>query len=160
MLGNKRTPSPSSTAAQTSSKPVDTIDTLIGQKTLFKGDIEFSGGLRIDGQIKGNITARDESNSTLVLSELSEVEGNVSVPHVIVNGMVKGNIVSTGRVELQSKSQIIGDVHYRAVEMELGATINGSLVCDPSKTDTPLKSVINKPAAADPPAKASGKSVG
>lgn len=161
MLGNKRTPPPpAAKATATSSKPVDTIDTLIGQKTLFKGDIEFSGGLRIDGQIKGNITARDESNSTLVLSELSEVEGNVAVPHVVVNGMVKGNIMSTGRVELQSKSQIIGDVHYRAVEMELGATINGNLVCDPTKTDTPLKSVINKPAAADQAEKIPGKSIG
>jgi len=132
MLGNKKagvTPT-----ASPVSKPVDTIDTLIGQKTLFKGDLEFAGGLRVDGHIKGNVTARDESNSTLVLSELSEVEGNISVPHVIVNGTVKGNIKSSGRVELQAKSKVIGDVHYTAVEMELGATINGNLVCDPGNS--------------------------
>lgn len=151
MLGNKKAPPPSASTAPppaSGGKPVDTIDTLIGQKALFKGDLEFSGGLRVDGQIKGNITARDESNSTLVLSELSEVEGNVSVPHVIVNGSVKGNIISSGRVELQSKSRIVGDVHYKAVEMELGATINGSLVCDPGKAETPLKSVAS--ASSDP----------
>ena len=72
---------------------------------------------------------------------MSEVEGNITVPHVIVNGKVKGNIISSGRVELQAKSQIVGDVHYKAVEMELGATINGSLVCDPGQLEAPLKSI-------------------
>lgn len=138
MLG-KKTFAPEATS--TVGKPVDTIDTLIGHKTLFKGDIEFSGGLRVDGQIQGSIAARDESNSTLVLSESSEVEGNVSVPHVVVNGTVKGNIKSSGRVELQPKATIIGDVHYKEVEMALGATINGSLVCELGKPEAPLKSV-------------------
>jgi len=144
MLGNKKPGDPSAPPAPVS-KPVDTIDTLIGQKTLFKGDVEFSGGLRVDGQVKGNIIARDESNSTLVLSESSEVEGNVSVPHVIVNGTVKGSITSSGHIELQPKSRIIGDVHYKGVEMQLGATINGNLVCDTTKSDVPLKSVVDNP---------------
>lgn len=144
MLGSKK-PAPHHAPAAASTKPVDTIDTLIGQGTLFKGDIEFSGGLRVDGQVKGSITARDESNSTLVLSELSEVEGNVSVPHVIVNGTVKGNIKSSGHIELQANSKIVGDVHYTAVEMELGATINGNLVCEPARSEAPLKSVAVEP---------------
>lgn len=146
MLGNKRTSAQPSTSA--SRKPVETIDTLIGAKTLFKGDIEFSGGLRVDGQVRGNIVARDDGNSTLVLSELSEVEGNISVPHIIVNGAVKGNIMSSGRVELQSTSRIIGDVHYTAVEMQLGATINGSLVCDSGKADAPASKVTHDTAVA------------
>ena len=53
--------------------------------------------------------------------------------------------MSSGRVELQAKSRIVGDVHYKAVEMVLGATINGNLVCNPGKTDAPLKSVASKP---------------
>ncbi len=123
------------------SKPVDTIDTLVGQKSVFKGDLEFSGGLRIDGKVKGNVIATDDSSSTMVLSELGEVEGNVTVPHVIVNGTIKGNISSGGRVELQAKAQIIGDVHYRAVEVELGATVNGNLVCDPGTKSAHLAPV-------------------
>jgi len=157
MLGNKK-PIGGPTPSAPVSKPVDTIDTLIGQKTMVKGDIEFSGGLRVDGRVKGNIIARDESNSTLVLSELSEVEGNISVPHVIVNGTVKGSIMSSGRIELQPKSRIIGDVHYKAVEMQLGATINGSLVCDTTKSDAPLKSVVDN--ASESIDKFSGKSAG
>lgn len=128
MLSKKSTaPAPS---AVESGKPTNSIDTLVGQKTVFKGDLEFSGGLRVDGHIKGNVIATGDGNSTLVLSELGEIEGNVSVPHVILNGVIRGNVKSNGRVELQTKAQVHGDIHYRAVEMELGATINGNLVCD------------------------------
>lgn len=132
-------------------KPVETIDTLIGQKTEFKGDLEFTGGLRVDGKIKGNISATDKGNSTLVLSELGEVHGNIMVPHVIINGSVKGNVTSRGKVELQAKAQITGDVHYRAIEMELGSTVNGNLVCEPEKAvTTPLKSVgLSRPASSN-----------
>lgn len=137
MLGNKKPSAPSSAPPPVASgKPVDTIDTLIGQKAVFKGDLEFTGGLRVDGHIKGNVIARDESNSTVVVSDSGEIEGNITVPHVVVNGTVNGNIKSSGRVELQSRSRINGDVHYKAVEMELGASINGNLVCDPSGGQT------------------------
>lgn len=133
MLGNKKPGVPSgSTPPAGEGKPVDTIDTLIGQKAVFKGDLEFTGGLRVDGHIKGNVIAKEESNSTVVISESGEVEGNITVPHVVVNGTINGNIHSGGRVELQSKAKINGDVHYKAVEMELGASINGNLVCETS----------------------------
>lgn len=133
MLGSKKPSAPASAPPPAGNgKPVDTIDTLVGQKAVFKGDLEFTGGLRVDGQIKGNVIAKEDSNSTVVVSESGEVEGNITVPHVVVNGTINGNIKSGGRVELQAKSRINGDVHYKAVEMELGASINGNLVCDPS----------------------------
>jgi len=137
MLGNKRPSIPtSSTPPPGEGKPADTIDTLVGQKAVFKGDLEFTGGLRVDGHVKGNVIAKDESNSTVVISESGEVEGNITVPHVVINGTINGNIHSGGRVELQSKAKINGDVHYKAVEMELGASINGNLVCETSSTGT------------------------
>lgn len=137
MLGSRKPSAPVSTAPPPGNgKPADTIDTLIGQKAMFKGDLEFTGGLRVDGHIKGNVIARNDSNSTVVVSESGEIEGNITVPHVIINGTVNGNIKSGGRVELQSKAKISGDVHYKAVEMELGASINGSLVCEPSGGST------------------------
>ena len=127
MLGNKHTtPVPAASA----SKPVDTIDTLIGQKSRLKGDLEFVGGLRVDGKLQGNVTAVDDGSGTLVLSELGTIEGNVTVPHVIVNGAINGNISSTGRVEIQAKARINGDVHYNTLEMQRGASINGKLVCE------------------------------
>ena len=111
-------------------KPCNTVDTLIGAKAELKGDIGFSGGLRIDGKQKGNIAAKGAANSTLVLSENAEIIGNVTVPHMIINGKIKGNVHCSERIELQSKAEISGDVHYKVIEMALGATINGNLIHD------------------------------
>ena len=119
--------------------PVDTIDTLVGSGSILQGDLEFTGGLRVDGHIKGHVTAQDSNKGTLVLSESGVIEGDVNVPHVVVNGTVNGNIVSSGHVELQANAKITGDIHYKAVEMELGAILNGSLVSD---TNTPVYDVI------------------
>lgn len=109
-------------------KPCNTIDTLIGAKTDLKGDIVFTGGLRVDGKVRGNITAKGDGNSTLVLSENAMVTGNVTVPHIITNGTIKGNVRAAERIELQPKAEISGDVYYKVIEMSLGAVINGNLV--------------------------------
>jgi cytoskeletal protein CcmA (bactofilin family) len=109
-------------------KPCNTIDTLVGVKTEIKGDISFSGGLRIDGKIRGNITAKGDANSTLVLSENAQVIGNVVVPHIISNGSIKGSVRASERIELQPKAEIAGDVYYKVIEMAMGAVINGNLV--------------------------------
>lgn len=121
------------------SKPVETIDTLIGAGSILQGDLEFTGGLRVDGHVKGHLTAQDSNKGTLVLSESGVIEGDVNVPHVVVNGTVNGNIVSTGHVELQANARVTGDIHYKAVEMELGAVLNGSLVSD---SNAPVYDVI------------------
>ena len=110
---------------------VDSVDTLIGVNTVLQGDLEFTGGLRVDGQVNGNIKAVDGNSGTLVLSESAVIEGSISVPHVIVNGHVHGNIIANERLELQTKAVIKGDVRYKAVEMALGASVNGALVSDP-----------------------------
>ncbi len=112
------------------SKPVETIDTLIGSGSVLQGDLEFTGGLRVDGHIRGHISAQDSNNGMLVLSESGIVEGDINVPHVVINGTVNGNISSKGHVELQSNAKVQGDIHYKAVEMELGAVLNGNLVSD------------------------------
>lgn len=114
-------------AKKPNDRPCNTIDTLIGVTTEMKGDIAFSGGLRIDGKIKGNITARADDNSTLVLSENAAVTGDVSVPHMVVNGKIKGNVRSVERLELQPKAEIIGDVTYKVLEIAAGAQVVGSL---------------------------------
>ncbi len=109
-------------------KPCNTIDTLIGVKAELRGDITFSGGLRIDGRLKGNITAKGAGNSTLVLCENAEIVGNVTVPHMIINGRIKGNVCCSERIELQAKAEVTGDVHYKVIEIALGAAINGNLL--------------------------------
>lgn len=125
-------------------KPCNTIDTLIGVKTDLKGDIVFTGGLRIDGKVRGNITAKGDGNSTLVLSENAVVTGNVTVPHIITNGSIKGNVRAVERIELQSKAEVAGDVYYKVIEMAMGAVINGNLVREALETNRDIKGTVTR----------------
>ena len=125
-------------------KPCNTIDTLIGAKTDLKGDIVFSGGLRIDGKVRGNITAKGDGNSTLVLSENAVVTGNVTVPHIITNGSIKGNVRAAERIELQPKAEINGDVYYKVIEMSLGAVINGNMVREALEAGRDIKGTVTR----------------
>ena len=112
------------------SKPQSTIDSLIGATTVIEGDVVFSGGLRIDGQVKGNVMASgdaDTANSTLVVSESARIQGEIRAAHVVVNGVVEGPIFVTEFLELQPKARVTGDVHYKSIEIHLGATIDGRL---------------------------------
>ena len=113
-----------------SSKPQSTIDSLIGATTVIEGDVVFSGGLRIDGQVKGNVVASGDSgvtNSTLVISESARIQGEIRAAHVVVNGAVEGPIFVSEFLELQPKARVAGDVHYKSIEIHLGATLDGRL---------------------------------
>jgi cytoskeletal protein CcmA (bactofilin family) len=110
------------------SKPQNRIDTLIGAGTCVTGDIAFTGGLRIDGEIRGNVRATGDQSSTLVVSEHARVEGEVSVSHLVINGTVLGPVISSGFLELQAKARVTGDVEYNTIEMHLGAVVQGKLV--------------------------------
>jgi len=119
------------------SKPQNRIDSLIGAGTSIEGDISFSGGLRIDGQVKGNVRAAGDQASTLVVSEHARIEGEVSVSHVVVNGTVIGPLRSGEFLELQPKARVTGDVEYNSIEMHLGAVVQGRLI----HQGTPAKAV-------------------
>lgn len=105
------------------------IDSLIGAGTRIEGVLYFTGGLRVDGELKGSVQAAEgASSSTLVLSEHARIEGAVSVAHMVTNGTVVGPVVVTEGLEMQSKARIVGDVEYATIEMHQGAVIEGRLV--------------------------------
>lgn len=103
------------------------IDTLLGKGTTIDGDIRFSGGLHIEGMVKGNLTA-DDKDAMLVLSEHGHVQGEVRVPNIVVNGTIDGDVYANGKVELYEKARICGDVYYNLLEMAVGSEVNGRLV--------------------------------
>lgn len=125
------------------SKPQNRIDTLIGAGTTITGDIAFTGGLRIDGEINGNVRATGDQTSTLVISEHARIEGEVSVAHLVINGSVTGPVVSSGFLELQAKARVTGDIQYNSIEMHLGAVVEGRMI----HTGQPGKSIELKLAA-------------
>ena len=103
------------------------IGTLIGEGTVIRGEIRFSEGLRIDGEIIGDVVAAGDQPSILVISEKARVTGKVKAGHVIINGLIMGPVQSDELLELQPKASIIGDVRYEVLEMHQGATIDGEL---------------------------------
>ena len=129
------------------SKPQNRIDSLIGAGTTIEGNILFSGGLRVDGQVRGNISTAGEQSSTLVLSEQARIEGEIHVSHVVINGTIVGPLHAAEYVELQAKANVTGDVHYRTLEMQLGAVLQGRLIYDAEVKSE--KVVPLKPAVAD-----------
>jgi len=116
MFGNKR------------KRKTSRIDTLVGQHTIVQGDIKFTGGLHIEGVIKGNVVAVNDGSSMLQLSEHGRIEGEVNVPYIVLNGDVKGDVHSGVHIELLSKAQVTGNVYYNLIEMAIGAEVNGKLV--------------------------------
>ena len=103
-------------------------DTLISSQTQFKGDIHFSGGLHIDGRIYGSVVAEPDSKAVVRISDHGLIEGEVRAPHVIINGRVNGDVFSSEHVELAANAVVNGTVHYKLIEMVMGAQVNGSLV--------------------------------
>lgn len=104
------------------------IDSLIGPNTQVKGNISFSGGLRVDGDICGDIIAESDTHSTLVLSEQGSIKGKVQVPNVIINGTVSGPIYAGEYLELLAKAKVYGDVYYGSMEIQLGASVEGKMI--------------------------------
>ncbi len=103
------------------------IRSLIGEGTALRGEVRFTEGLRIDGEVHGDVLAQGEAHSLLVISEKARVHGKVKADHVIINGEVLGPVESRELLELQPKARVIGDVRYEMLEMHQGAMVDGEL---------------------------------
>jgi cytoskeletal protein CcmA (bactofilin family) len=113
---------------------VAAVDTLIGRQTEVLGDVRFSGGLHVDGKIKGSVTTLGaDKSATLSVSESGTIEGDVRVPTMILNGTVIGDVRATERLSLAAKARVTGNVHYKVLQMEPGAMINGQLLYEGSE---------------------------
>lgn len=127
------------------------MDTLLGRQTEIVGDVSFSGGLHVDGRIKGNVQSMGEKAATLSVSEAGVIEGNVRVANIVVNGRIVGEVRTTERLTLGAKARIVGNVHYRVLQMEAGALVNGQLVYEGNEAVGAITHLKGE-AAADPKA--------
>jgi cytoskeletal protein CcmA (bactofilin family) len=110
------------------SKPQNRIDSLIGAGTRIEGNVVFNGGLRVDGEVKGDVVAANDQPSTVVVSEQARIEGEVRVSHMVINGTVVGQVHALEFLELQPRCRVTGDIHYTNLEIQLGAVVDGRLV--------------------------------
>ncbi len=113
------------------------VKTLIGSNTRITGDVHFDDGCHIDGTVKGNVSADPDSHAALTVSEDGNIDGGVTVPYVLLYGIVRGDVYANQRVELGPTARVIGNVYYNLIEMAIGAEINGKLVHQ-AEGQTPL----------------------
>ncbi|MEI7614197.1 MAG: polymer-forming cytoskeletal protein [Betaproteobacteria bacterium] len=122
-----------------SSTPQSSIDSLIGAGTRIEGNVFFTGGLRVDGDVRGNISSHSSQEGTLVISEKASVEGEITVGHVVINGTVIGPVCAGESLELLPSARVTGDVEYHQIEMQQGAVIQGRMVHQISAKNVELK---------------------
>lgn len=112
----------------TRSKPQNKINSLIGATTRIEGNVFFSGGLRVDGMVRGSVSAVADQPGTLVVSSEARIDGEVQAAHIVVNGTINGPVHATETLELQAGSRVKGDVSYKSIEIQQGAVVEGRLV--------------------------------
>jgi len=122
------------------------LDSLIGRQTEVIGDFRFSDGLHIDGIVRGNVYADEDSGAILTLSEHGTIEGEVRVPNVVLNGIVIGDVYASHQIELATNARVTGNVYYTLLEMAMGAEINGQLVRQGGEDAEPKLQLGQEPA--------------
>ena len=122
------------------SRPSVQVDTLIGARTVIKGDISFTGGLHVDGAVHGALVAEPGGEALLVLSDKGIIEGEVRAPHVVIHGSIKGDIVASEHIQLAAQARVNGNIYYKLLEMAAGAQVNGQIV----REEEPRK-LLSKP---------------
>lgn len=119
----------SNSSSSSSKRKMTKVETLVGEGTCIDGDVTFSGGLHVDGTVRGNIIAANgDSMALLVVGEHGRIEGEVNVPQVVISGSVEGDVRAAESVELAPNSQVTGNIYYTRIEMAMGAAVNGQLI--------------------------------
>ena len=142
MLGKKK---------QKPRRPVGNFDTLISSRTVIEGDVHFSGGLHIDGHVRGKVLAEEGSDAVLRISEVGEITGDIAAPHVIINGTVHGDVYASAHLELAEKAAINGSVYYNLIQMAMGSSVNGNLVHQREPAGLLTQDTVNAIGAIDGP---------
>lgn len=119
------------------------VETLVGADSKINGDVHFRGHCHIDGLVRGNVSADPDTGSVLSIADTGTVDGGVTVPYVILNGIVKGDVFANQRVELGATARVVGNVYYNLIQMAEGAEINGKLVHQP-EGQVPLLEQTNR----------------
>ena len=118
-----------------SSIEVTRLSSLIAKGVAVVGDVIVTDGVRVDGEVAGNVLSKPDSKGLLVLSEKGRIEGGVRVHDAVINGTILGDVEVDHFLELQANAKITGNIRYRNLQMECGARVEGRLDCVAEKTD-------------------------
>lgn len=109
--------------------PIDVtrLSSLIAAGVEIVGDVCITDGLRIDGQLEGNVLCKEAARGLLVLSEKGSIVGGAKVYDAVINGTICGDLEVEHFLELQANARVTGNIRYRQLHMECGATVDGRL---------------------------------
>lgn len=121
------------------------ITTLIDKDIVISGDTIYTGGIRIDGKIKGNLKVHGDEGSLLIMGYGSTITGDVEVEKAIINGEINGNVKCNDYLELNTNAIVNGSIEYDIIEVQEGAKITGDLkfIKNNKKTE-PKKNIKQK----------------
>ena len=122
---------------------VSRLSSLIAAGVEIAGDVVVTDGVRIDGQVVGNVLSKPDTRGLLVLSELGRIEGNVSVHDAVINGTICGDLEVENFIELQANARITGAIKYRTLQMTCGARVEGSMVCIVDRAEARVATTSN-----------------
>ena len=100
------------------------LNTMVGKGSVIQGDMRVQNSLRVDGTVNGNITTAD----TIQIGRDGEVEGHIHARHAFVAGRVSGNLLTQGKVVLETKAVVLGDIRASRLVIEEGAVFNGKCI--------------------------------
>lgn len=106
---------------------VKRLSSLIDRGVEIVGDVIVTDGLRIDGQVRGDVRAKPDARALLVLSQSGSIHGSVRVYDAVINGAIVGDLQAEHFIELQPGARVTGNISYRLLRMECGATVEGRL---------------------------------
>jgi cytoskeletal protein CcmA (bactofilin family) len=106
---------------ETMKKTKDEINAFLGKDTEFEGKLSFTGAVRIDGRLKGEIF----SEGTLIVGETAVIESDIHVSHIIISGEVRGNILATQRIEVHAPGKVYGNIQSPVVSIDEGVIFEG-----------------------------------
>jgi len=122
------------------------LSSLIAAGVEISGDVIVTDGVRIDGQVVGNVLSKPGTKGLLVLSEQGRIEGNVRMHDAVINGTICGDLEAENFIELQAHARITGAIKYRTLQMTCGAQVEGSMECiveRPESRVTAPSNVVN-----------------
>ncbi|MDX9987325.1 polymer-forming cytoskeletal protein [Thiothrix unzii] len=93
------------------------------------GDISFNGNLYLQGRVNGNVVAPVDSTATLYVQEGSEIVGELRAPTIVVAGKIAGDVFVSRHISLKASANVVGNIHYTELQIEEGASVNGTLTC-------------------------------
>lgn len=113
--------------ATTSVRPTSAIECLIGSAMTIEGNVNFAGGLHVDGTVRGAVVA-EGADALLILGEKGTIEGEIRAPHVVLKGELRGDVVASAKLELGPSARVRGNIYYKVLEMAAGAQVNGQML--------------------------------